>query len=202
MSRSFFIQLGIFGLILLISYFVFLYLNRDSENISFKSYTVKENEQIRNISEPQENDIGTNKILDLSYKSRDEKGNVYEINSISGSISDDDENVLILENVSAEILIFNYGTFYIKSDKAKYNKLNLNTHFFNNVNLNYLNHIIKSEDLFLKYMDKEINILNNVIYNNDENLLEADKIDLDLASKKSKIYMNSKNEKVKAVIKN
>ena len=202
MSRSFIIQLGIFGLILLIGYFVFLYLNRDSENISFKSYTVKENEQIRNISEPQENDIGTNKILDLSYKSRDEKGNVYEINSISGSISDDDENVLILENVSAEILIFNYGTFYIKSDKAKYNKLNLNTHFFNNVNLNYLNHIIKSEDLFLKYMDKEINILNNVIYNNDENLLEADKIDLDLASKKSKIYMNSKNEKVKAVIKN
>tara|TARA_B100000579_G_C22833268_1_gene857217 strand:+ start:461 stop:1069 length:609 start_codon:yes stop_codon:yes gene_type:complete len=202
MSRSFIIQLGIFGLILLISYFVFLYLNRDSENISFKSYTVKENEQIRNISEPQENDIGTNKILDLSYKSRDEKGNVYEINSISGSISDDDENVLILENVSAEILIFNYGTFYIKSDKAKYNKLNLNTHFFNNVNLNYLNHIIKSEDLFLKYMDKEINILNNVIYNNEENLLEADKIDLDLASKKSKIYMNSKNEKVKAVIKN
>ena len=202
MSRSFIIQLGIFGLILLISYFVFLYLNRDSENISFKSYTVKENEQIRNISEPQENDIGTNKILDLSYKSRDEKGNVYEINSISGSISDDDENVLILENVSAEILIFNYGTFYIKSDKAKYNKLNLNTHFFNNVNLNYLNHIIKSEDLFLKYMDKEINILNNVIYNNDENLLEADKIDLDLASKKSKIYMNSKSQKVKAVIKN
>ena len=202
MSRSFIIQLGIFGLILLISYFVFLYLNRDSENISFKSYTVKENEQIRNISEPQENDIGTNKILDLSYKSRDEKGNVYEINSISGSISDDDENVLILEDVSAEILIFNYGTFYIKSDNAKYNKLNLNTHFFNNVNLNYLNHIIKSEDLFLKYMNKEIKILNNVKYNNDKNLLEADKIDLDLASKKSKIYMNSKNEKVKAVIKN
>ena len=51
-------------------------------------------------------------------------------------------------------------------------------------------------------MDKEIKILNNVKYNNDENLLEADKIDLDLASKKSKIYMNSKNQKVKAVIKN
>ena len=130
MSRSFIIQLGIFGLILLISYFVFLYLNRDSENISFKSYTVKENEQIRNISEPQENDIGTNKILDLSYKSRDEKGNVYEINSISGSISDDDENVLILEDVSAEILIFNYGTFYIKSDNAKYNLTNVEPNSF------------------------------------------------------------------------
>ncbi len=202
MNRSFIIQIFIFGLILLISYFVFLYLNRDTENISFKTYTKKENKKIENIGELQENEIGTNTILDLSYKSRDEKGNIYEINSVSGSISDDDENILILENVSAEILIFNYGTFFIKSDKAKYNKLNLNTHFFRNVNLNYLNHIIESEDLFLKYMDKEIKILNNVKYNNDENLLEADKIDLDLASKKSKIYMNSKNQKVKAVIKN
>ena len=202
MSRSLVIQIGIFGLILLISYFVFLYLNRDPVNFSFKSYPEKKNEQFKNIGELQENEIGTNKILDLSYKSRDEKGNIYEINSISGSISDDDENVLILENVSAEILIFNYGTFFINSNEAKYNKLNLNTHFFNNVNLKYLNHIIKSEDLFLKYMDKEIKILNNVKYNNNENLLEADKIDLDLVSKKSKIYMNSKNQKVKAVIKN
>ena len=202
MSRSLIIQIGIFGLILLISYFVFLYLNRDPVNFSFESYPEKKNEQFENIGELQENEIGTNKILDLSYKSRDEKGNIYEINSISGSISDDDENVLILENVSAEILIFNYGTFFINSNEAKYNKLNLNTHFFNNVNLKYLNHIIKSEDLFLKYMDKEIKILNNVKYNNNENLLEADKIDLDLVSKKSKIYMNSKNQKVKAVIKN
>ena len=78
----------------------------------------------------------------------------------------------------------------------------LNTHFFNNVNLKYLNHIIKSEDLFLKYMDKEIKILNSVKYKNNENLLEADKVDLDLASKTSKIYMKDKNKKVKAVIKN
>ena len=129
MSRSLVIQIGIFGLILLISYFVFLYLNRDTENISFKTYIKKENKKIENIGELQENEIETNTILDLSYKSRDEKGNIYEINSVSGSISDDDENILILENVSAEILIFNYGTFFIKSDNAKYNKLNLNTHF-------------------------------------------------------------------------
>lgn len=202
MNRSFIIQIFIFGLILLISYFVFLYLNRDTENISFKTYTKKENKKIENIGELQENEIGTNTILDLSYKSRDEKGNIYEINSVSGSISDDDENILILENVSAEILIFNYGTFFIKSDKAKYNRLTLDTHFFNNVNLNYFNHVVESEDLFLKYMDKEIKILNSVKYKNNENLLEADKVDLDLASKTSKIYMKDKNKKVKAVIKN
>ena len=51
-------------------------------------------------------------------------------------------------------------------------------------------------------MDKEIKILNSVKYKNNENLLEADKVDLDLASKTSKIYMKDKNKKVKAVIKN
>ena len=79
--------------------------------------------------------------------------------------------------------------------------MTLDTHFFNNVNLNYFNHVVESEDL-LKYMDKEINILNSVKYKNNENLLEADKVDLDLASKTSKIYMMDKNKKVKAVIKN
>ena len=80
--------------------------------------------------------------------------------------------------------------------------MTLDTHFFNNVNLNYLNHVVESEDLFLKYMDKEIKILNSVKYKNNENLLEADKVDLDLASKTSKIYMKDKNKKVKAIIKN
>ena len=142
------------------------------------------------------------KIFDLSYKSSDEKGNVYEISSLSGSISDNNENILILNNVTAKILIFNYGTFLIESGKAEYNKLTLDTHFFNNVNLNYLNHIVKSEDLFLKYLDKEIKIYNNVKYNDNENLLEADKIDLDLVSKSSRVYMKNKNKKVKAIIKN
>ena len=80
--------------------------------------------------------------------------------------------------------------------------MTLDTHFFNNVNLNYLNHIVKSEDLFLKYLDKEIKIYNNVKYNDNENLLEADKIDLDLVSKSSRVYMKNKNKKVKAIIKN
>ena len=63
---------------------------------------------------------------------------------------------------------------YINSDKAIYNKLTLDTHFYDNVNLNYLNHIIKSDDLFLKYLDKEVKISNNVMYNDNKNLLEAD----------------------------
>jgi len=202
MNRSLIIQISILGMILVISYFAFTYINKNSNDDLIGNSIQKKENQIISKVKVDNDDTETNKIIDLSYKSNDEKGNIYQINSTSGSISGADENILILENVNAEISIFNYGIFFIKSDKAKYNRLTLDTHFFNNVNLNYLNHIVESEDLFLKYMDKEIKILNSVKYKNNENLLEADKVDLDLASKTSKIYMKDKNKKVKAVIKN
>ena len=201
MRRSLFIQIGILTLIVFIGYLTFLYLNKNEFSKSVDSTeleTIKETQ----INEQIANSQITNQILDIAYKSSDDRGNIYEINSVSGKIEDKNENVLILEDVTAKIIIKNYSTFLIKSGKAKYNKLNLNTHFFSNVNLYYLNHSIKSEDLFLKYIDKEIKISNNVIYKNQNNLLKADEIDLDMITKTSKIYMKDENNKVKACIKN
>ncbi len=201
MRRSLFIQIGILTLIVFIGYLTFLYLNKNEFSKSVDSTeleTIKETQ----INEQIANSQITNQILDIAYKSSDDRGNIYEINSVSGKIEDKNENVLILEDVTAKIIIKNYSTFLIKSGKAKYNKLNLNTHFFSNVNLYYLNHSIKSEDLFLKYIDKEIKISNNVVYKNQNNQLKADEIDLDMITKTSKIYMKDEKNKVKAFIKN
>ena len=201
MSRSFIIQIGILTLIVVISYLTFLYLNKNEISKSVDSTELKTIKKTQ-INEQIADSQISNKILDLAYKSSDDKGNIYEINSVSGSIEDKNENVLLLEEVTAKIIIKNYGTFLIESGKAKYNKVNLNTHFFSNVNLYYLNHSIKSEDLFLKYIDKEIKISNNVVYRNQNNRLKADEIDLDMITKTSKIYMKDEENKVKAFIKN
>ena len=202
MNKSLIFQIGILTIILIIGYLTFYYLSENNKEKFIKETISKEENEINFNSNLIEKPQETNKILDLAYKSSDEKGNIYEINSVSGSIDDSDGNILTLEDVTAKILVFNYGTFLIESDTAKYNKLTLDTHFFNNVNLLYLDHVIKSEDLFLKYIDKEIKISNNVKYNNNKNYLEADEVDLDLVSKTSKIYMKDKSQKVKAIIKN
>ena len=201
MSRSLLIQIGILTLIVFIGYLTFLYLNKNEFSKSVDSAELKKIQETQ-INEQIANSQISNQILDIAYKSSDDRGNIYEINSVSGKIEDKNENVLILEDVKAKIIIKNYSTFLIKSGKAKYNKLNLNTHFFSNVNLYYLNHSIKSEDLFLKYIDKEIKISNNVVYKNQNNRLEADEIDLDMITKTSKIYMKDEKNKVKAFIKN
>ena len=202
MNKSLIIQIGILTIILLIGYLTFSYLNKDELEKFTEVSEFKDESEINFKSKPLEKTQEINKILELSYKSSDENGNVYAINSVSGFIEGSDGSVLTLEDVTAKIIIFNYGTFFIESDTARYNKLTLDTHFSNNVNLLYLDHIIDSEDLFLKYIDKEIKISNNVKYKNNENLLEADQVNLDLVSKTSKIYMNDKTKKVIATIKN
>ncbi len=201
MNKSLIIQTCILTIILLIGYFTFSYLNKDV-NLGSKDIKSKKIEETE--LEPTNNGNTTlsNKILDLSYRSSDDKGNTYEIKSVSGSIDEENENILFLKNVTAKISIFNYGTFEVKSKNAKYNKLTLDTHFFDDVNLLYLDHIINSGDLFLKYIDKEVKITNNVKYNYNNNLLRADEIYLDLVKKTSQIYMKDKNKKVTAIIKN
>ena len=70
-----------------------------------------------------------NVISELTYKSLDDNGNIYEINSDSGSIQENMKVHFILKNVEAKILVYNHGTFFIFSDNALYNKLSLDTHF-------------------------------------------------------------------------
>ena len=76
----------------------------------------------------------------------------------------------MLKKVEAKILIYNYGTVYIFSDNALYNKVSLDTHFYENVNLKYQNHDIKSDDLYLEYSEKKS------LTNNDSFLINVKKI--------------------------
>ena len=129
MSRSLLIQIGILTLIVIISYLLFRILikNEISKSVdSTELKTIKKTQINGQIAKSQT----SNKILDLAYKSSDDKGNIYEINSVSGSIEDKNENVLLLEDVTAKIIIKNYGTFLIESGKAKYNKVNIKYTFF------------------------------------------------------------------------
>ena len=201
MNKSLIIQTCILTIILIIGYFTFTYLNKDV-NLSSKDIKSKNIDGTEFGVTSAGNKQSSNKILDLSYRSSDDKGNTYEIKSVSGSIDEENENILFLKNVTAKILIFDYGTFEIKSKNAEYNKLTLDTHFFNEVNLLYLDHFINSGDLFLKYVDKEVKITNNVKYNYNNNFLKADEIYLDLVKRTSQIYMKDKNKKVKGIIKN
>ena len=189
MSSKLLIQLSItllIALILLIFYFFFFTNNK----ALIKEGNIDVDNQINN------------KIVNLKYTANDIDGNSYIINSEYGEISDLDSNELKLQNVKAIIEIKNSESVIILSDYANYNKLTLNTYFYDNVKLTYSGHLVTSDQMFLNYVNKDINIKENVVYEGYDNKLLADIIEIDLVTKFSKIYMLDKYGKVKVNIKN
>ena len=201
MTRSHFIQFGIIVLIVLLLYLTHNYINKSRKDSNIVEKT-QLNELVEEKISKDEETLDKNVISELTYKSLDDNGNVYEINSVSGSIQESDKSTLLLKNVEAKILIYGHGTVYIFSDNALYNKVSLDTHFYENVNLIYQDHDIKSDDLFLEYSDKKVKISNNVYYESENSKLIADEVWMNLLNKVSKIYMTNRNKKVKAIIKN
>ena len=176
--------------------------------IIFASYKFffyeNQTKEVNILTKTEKNDIkkDDNLIEDLNYNSSDENGNVYEINSESGVIDEKDINILYLKNVKAVIKIKNSGVVNVYSDFAKYNKSNLNTHFYENVSLKFRDHNIASNNIYLNYLEKKIKITNNISYYDKNNKMTADVIEFDLLTKMSKIYMMDKANKIKGLIKN
>tara|TARA_B100001029_G_scaffold177781_1_gene183084 strand:+ start:508 stop:1059 length:552 start_codon:yes stop_codon:yes gene_type:complete len=182
-------------------YFTYNYLNKSEDKLNIINKK-DQSELTKKKIITNDEEIDKNIISKLTYKSLDDNGNVYEIKSDSGFIEENDNSKLLLKKVEAKILIYNYGIVYIFSDNALYNKVSLDTHFYENVNLKYQNHDIKSDDLYLEYSEKKVKISNNVHYESQNSELIADEVTMNLLTKVSKIYMTNKKKKVKAIINN
>tara|TARA_B100000965_G_scaffold271884_1_gene229994 strand:- start:201 stop:785 length:585 start_codon:yes stop_codon:yes gene_type:complete len=194
MRKPLLIQTAILSLIIIIiffSYKFFLYEKQNKEEkVSAKIG--------KNIIEKKD----ANKIEDLNYSSTDDNGNIYEIFSKTGIIDKEDVNILYLKKVKAIIKIKNSGTINLYSDFAKYNKSNLNTHFYENVKIKFKDHHLASGNVYLNYIKKKIKIADNINYNEKDNKMTADVIEYDLLTKISKVYMIDQTKKIKGFIKN
>ena len=188
MSSKSLIQSGIFLVILVILLVIY-------------SIFFNKNENLVKINEAEIDNKVDNKILDLKYNAIDEDGNSYVIESAAGKVSEKEKNLLILEKVTGVIKIKNSEDIIILSDFANYNKTTLDTYFYDNVRLTYDGHSIDSNELFMNYIDKNINIKDNVRYKGLNNKLYADIVEIDLVTKFSKIYMLDKQKKVKVELK-
>ena len=140
---------------------------------------------------------GINQIEKVSYTSQDLDGNSYSVKSEFGEFDQNKPDIMLLTNVKATILTKNSEPITIYSKKSLYNNLNYNTNFYDDVQITYKDHKIFSNNFDLIFNEKTGTIYNNVLYKNLNTMLYADKIDIDLISKDSKIYMFDKSKKVK-----
>ena len=144
----------------------------------------------------------SNIIKDVEYTTKDKDGNEYFIKAAEGEIDFTDSNIIYLTDVYALIKLENSESVTIFSDYGKYNSVNYDTIFTKNVIINYLDNKINSEYLDFSLERNLMNISKNVIYNNSENILKADVVEINIKTKDTKIFMYEQKKKVKINSKN
>tara|TARA_B110000238_G_scaffold29278_1_gene29448 strand:+ start:616 stop:1191 length:576 start_codon:yes stop_codon:yes gene_type:complete len=140
----------------------------------------------------------SNLINDMRYKTTDGNGNKYFIYSEYGETDINNPEIILMKNVAARIEIFEKDTIYIKSLSAKYNTTSYETNFNKDVELKYLDHEIFSENMDLSFQKNFVWLYTNVIYKDFDYNPFADKIEIDLITKNSKIYTDN-NKKIKII---
>ena len=139
----------------------------------------------------------SNLITNISYASTDNLGNKFMIKSKTGKISIDNPNIVYMTNVEAIINLINSDPIIIKSNYAKYNKINYETNFKEDILLTYQAHRITSQNLDLSFENNLATIYNKIVYDNNNVKISADILEIDLITKNSKIFMNNEYKKIK-----
>ena len=190
MKKKILIQLFLFSLFLFLSIFSYnKYFKKESQNVI---------EATQNTDLKKKNNE-TNLITNLKYFSIDKRGNRYEITSEYGEMDTNNPDVIMMENVKAIIKIYNSEPIIITSNFAKYNVKNYDTNFKENILVKHADNKLNGENLDLSFQDNLMSMYNNIIYQNTDTKLVADKLEIDLITKDSKITMNNKQSKIKII---
>ena len=170
----------------------FLYFNKKEKLKTSNLPITKEKESLI------DDETGT-LIKDINYSFSDSSGNYYELLSEVGKVDINNSNKIFMTNVVATIYLVDSSPVKITSKYANYNKINHETSFFENVKVTHLIHKATSENLDISFNDNLASMYNNIVYNKPGTNLKADRLEIDLITKNSKIFMDNKTEKIKII---
>ena len=185
MVKKIYIQLLLISVLIAISLLIFLKY--------FKQPNLKND---FNISVGQATNTSNSLIEDLKYLSTDKEGNEYKIEAKRGNIDQGNPDIINLENVKAIISLQSSEFISIESKFAKYNTKNYDTLFNDSVSIDYGEHLLKSNFLDLSFENNLVSIYDDVQYLSGFSSLSADKAEINILNKNTKIFMESPGKKV------
>ena len=188
MKKKIFIQILLLLLILIIFFTVY--------QAYFKKVSDLDAPEIKLENTNQENNL-----KNITYDSIDREGVKYIISAETGTFKEQEPDIIYMSKVTAKIILLDGSTMYIESLNAKYNNLNYDTKFQNDVKLNFLEHNVFCNNLDIFFKDNLLEAYKDLTYKNLDIIMLADKIEIDLLTKNSKIF-NFNEDKVKIKKKN
>ena len=166
----------------------------------YLKYFKKSSKKLENDTNIEKVDIEENTsstyINDVNYVSSDAKGNKYQITAEQAEIDINDSDTMFLRNIIAYISIKDTDTIKVTSDFGKYNAKNYDTIFSKNVIIIYPGHKITGEYLDFSFLNNLGTVSTKVVYTSNKTNLFADKIEINLSNKDTKIFMNDNTKNV------
>jgi len=187
MNKKSLIQLVIVSFIIILSIsFYFGYFNKVSKNLEKNSSASKVKEK-KNATK--------NIIEKINYVSEIGE-NKYQITAEKAEIRIDTPEIMYLVNLVAYITIKNSSTITVTSNFGEYNTKNYDTLFSENVIATYPNHKILGELLDFSFINNIGIFSTNIVYVGNKTKMLADKIEIDLVTNNTRIFMFDNNSKV------
>ena len=180
------IILRIFFFVIFFLFLLFLF----SKSINKNIITEKEENALEETMQ------NSNIIEDVSYISKDSRGNEYKLEASEGVIDQKESDYIFLTKVKGVISLIDYNLIEIYSDFGKYNISNYNTIFSENVIITYLDNTIKGNYLDFSWDKNLMTISKNVTIKNNKSSLKADVVEVDIMTKNVKIFMYEENKKI------
>jgi len=185
MNKKTGLQVAMVFLIIIISLWFYLkYFNKNSEDVI-------ETPVVENVDVNQNNT--STYINDINYTSTDIRGNEYQITAKLAEIKIENADLMFLTDVIAFVFIKDKDTVKITSNFGKYNSKNYDTIFSKNVIVIYTGHKITGEYLDFSFLSNLGTFTKNVIYTGEKTNLFADRVEINLTTKDTKIFMNESN---------
>lgn len=196
MNKKVLIQITLLVIIVLILATLFtFYQSKKGKNLVLKEKNKKEF-----LVENQDSEL--NIIKDITYIAKDDRENLFKIESKFGKINPEEPDLVLMDDVTAIITLKNREKIIISSDHAIYNSKSYETNFYDNVLLEYIEHNIVSENIYLSFENNLVSISNNIIYKNLNSEMNADEIVMNLITKEIKIFMHNSDNKIQILSKN
>ena len=181
-------------LILIVIIVILIFFYKNSNQNKKANISIKLNNQSKIV-----NSDNSNLISNLKYIVEGEDGISYTITSEIGELSVEQPNLILMRRVLA-VIKNNYGKpLTITADNAIYNNINHDTQFYDNVLMIYQEQVINSDNFDLVFINNLATIKNNVVYKDQNTKLFADKVEINILTKNSKIFMYDKQKKIKII---
>ncbi len=196
------VQLILFTIILGIFYvFYFVYFKKNFPEVSKTTIEESVKSEIILTKEDSPKDLNnqneSNIIKNIEYKSTDRSGNDYILRAKIGEIDIENKNIIRLNGVSGKIMLIQKEPIKINSKFAIYNTENSDTKFYEEVKIQFENNQINSGHFDLFINENIAKIYDNVSFDNNLSKINADIINIDLASGNINVDMYDKSNKVR-----